>query len=309
MRAEQVWTDFSSQGAAATPNNYFSLYPSAFLTYAPTIQNTFSLSYSRRVDRADPRQLNPVVRIDDPLTRQQGNPALRPSYTNSFNAAYTRFSNLGSLTVSPFYRYTNDGVSRVTTSDPANPEVTIATFANIAKQQNMGVEANLQVRAGQKVTAGLSGNVTRTVSDGSIGGQSVGVDAVGFGVRGNVDFKPRPGSTLSAFGFLSPPRKTEQGRFGGFRRMEASFRQQFLQDKASLTFRVSDPFALSRFSSTTEGPGYYFEFERRPQERQLTVTLQYNFGQTPRNQTRTPNRNQQQPQQQQDADPFGQGSR
>ena len=35
----------------AFDNDYFEIYPSAFITYSPSEKNSYQLSYSRRVDR------------------------------------------------------------------------------------------------------------------------------------------------------------------------------------------------------------------------------------------------------------------
>ena len=309
LRAEQVWTTFDSEDPAvvASDNDYFSLFPSAFLTYAPNVQNQFRLSYSRRIDRANAWQLNPVIRIDDPITRQTGNPLLRPSYTNSFDLSYSRFSNLGFVSVNPFYRRATDVVQRVTRADAANPEVTIVTFDNVASRDDAGVSVNGSVRTPSfSVGGGVTGQYFR--SEGTLDGLAVGVDGFAWSTRVNGEWTMRPGSTLSGFFFYSPPRRTEQGRFGGFARTDVSFRQQFLQQRANLTLRVSDPFNLQRFTAESSGPGYTLDSVRRFQARALTVTLAYTFGQQPQNRRRnTQQRNPQEQAPQAEPDPFGQG--
>ena len=302
LRAENVLTDFESASVPAVDNDYFSLFPSAFLTFAPTAQNSFRLSYSRRIDRANPRDLNPVVRIDDPVTRQVGNPALRPAYTDAFGFAYNRFWNGGYVQVEPFYRRSTDVVQRVSRADAVDPNVTNITFANIATSDESGVEVNGSVRlATFTVNGAVSGRYFST--EGVVGGETIGVSAYTWNTRVNAEWTPRAGSTLSGFVFYNPPRKTEQGRFGGFSRADVSFRQRLLADRATLTLRLSDPFAMQRFKFESAGPGYTIDGLRRPESRQLSATLAYTFGQQPqaRRQQRRP-----QEQQQQDGDAFGQ---
>lgn len=306
VRAEQAWTTFAS-GTTGTPsdNDYLSFFPSAFLTYAPTIANTFRASYSRRIDRPNAWQLNPVARIDDPLSRQVGNPALRPAYTDAFELGYTHLANIGSVSLSPFYRRTTDAFERVTAIDPANPQVTNITFANLATNETMGADANAQLRYGQMASLGVNASLYRYVSSGSVAGQAASVDAVSWNTRLNASVTPRTGTTLSGFLFYNPPRQTTQGRFGGFSRMDVSLRQTLVKDKAFLTVRVGDPFKMMRFTSETTGPDYYFEFERRPNSRQVGVNLQWNFGQAPRRQ-QAPRRTDA-PQQDNGNDPFSGG--
>ena len=305
LRAEQAWTTFDSGTLGqATGNDYFSLFPSAFLTFTPTIQNSFRVSYSRRIDRPDSRTLNPVASIDDPYSRRVGNPALKPAYTDAYELGYTRFSTMGSFSLSPFYRRTTDAFERVTTADKVNPQVTNITFANLATNESMGADANAQVRFGKIGGLGVNASLYRYVASGSIAGESAGVDATTWNTRVNGQVTPREGTTLSGFLFYNPPRQTTQGRFGGFSRMDVSLRQQLVKDKASLTLRVGDPFNMMRFKGSSAGPGYSFEFERRPSSRQVGLTLQYTFGQTTQRQRQ---RQQQNPPQQEGSgnDPFG----
>ena len=283
-----------------------SFFPSAFLTYSPSLANTFRASYSRRIDRPNAWQLNPVARIDDPLSRQVGNPALDPAYTDAFELGYTHLANLGSVSLSPFYRRTTDAFERVTTVDPANPQVTNITFANLSTNEAMGADANAQLRFGQRASLGVNASLYRYVSSGSVAGQSASVDAVTWNTRLNASVTPREGTTLSTFLFYNPPRETTQGRFGGFSRMDVSLRQTLLRDKAFLTLRVSDPFNMQRFTSETTGPDYYFEFERRPNSRQVGLALQWMFGQAPRRNQATRRTDTTQPDT--GTDPFGGGT-
>ena len=306
LRAEQVWTTFDGALVSASDNDYFSLFPSAFVTYAPDVQNQFRASYSRRIDRADARQLNPVVRIDDPITRQAGNPLLRPSYTNSFDLSYSRFSNLGFVSVNPFYRRATDVVQRVTRADPADPEVTVVTFDNVASRDDAGVGLNGSIRTPSfSFGGGVTGQYFR--SEGTLDGLAVDVSGFGWNARLNGEWTMRPGSTASGFLFYSPPRVTEQGRFGGFSRMTFAFRQKLLGERATATIQAQDPFNISRFSFESSGPGYALDSVRRFQARALTLTLAYTFGQQPQNRRPNQQRRPQEQAPQAEPDPFGQG--
>ena len=45
-------------------NDYFQVYPSAFVTYTPSEKNSYQFSYSRRVDRPGVGQVNPLTRVE-----------------------------------------------------------------------------------------------------------------------------------------------------------------------------------------------------------------------------------------------------
>ena len=50
----------SAVTTAKVSDDIFSIYPSAFVTYAQSDKNSYNLSYSRRVDRPSIGQVNPI---------------------------------------------------------------------------------------------------------------------------------------------------------------------------------------------------------------------------------------------------------
>jgi outer membrane receptor protein involved in Fe transport len=124
-RLEQYEIDglFNQDGenSETVTDQIFSVYPSTFFTYTPSEKNQFQLSYSRRVDRPNIGQLNPIREWSTPLITSIGNPELNPQFTNSFEVNYTRQIKNGSLTFGTFYRKINDNISRVTYKDPSDP--------------------------------------------------------------------------------------------------------------------------------------------------------------------------------------------
>ena len=76
-----------SQGNSVTLNNvvdrnYVNLFPSVFVSRSLDTNNVLNVSYSRRIDRPNYRNLNTFQFFLDPYTFQQGNPNLRPQFTN-----------------------------------------------------------------------------------------------------------------------------------------------------------------------------------------------------------------------------------
>ncbi|MBF9254050.1 TonB-dependent receptor [Pontibacter sp. 172403-2] len=90
LRAEQT----ESQGHSLTKNqktdrSYLDLFPSVFVQQKVTDNYQISYKYSRRINRPDYENLNPFIFYLDPYTWAQGNPNLKPQYTNSFELIQT----------------------------------------------------------------------------------------------------------------------------------------------------------------------------------------------------------------------------
>ena len=84
----------NSVGNSVTLNDvrsrdYTNLFPSVFVTQQLDSSNALSFNYSRRIDRPNYQNLNPFIFFLDPFTYQQGNPNLRPQFTNSFQLTHT----------------------------------------------------------------------------------------------------------------------------------------------------------------------------------------------------------------------------
>jgi hypothetical protein len=64
-------------------SNYLNLFPSMFITYRMNDNNVFNASFSRRIYRPSYQSLNPFIDFIDPFTQFEGNPNLKPSFTQS----------------------------------------------------------------------------------------------------------------------------------------------------------------------------------------------------------------------------------
>ena len=91
-------------------SNYTNLFPSVFVTYRLNEKNTFNGSYSRRINRPSYQSLNPFIDFIDPFTQFEGNPNLKPSFTQSFEAKHS-YKNFFYTTLS--YSYTKAQTTNV----------------------------------------------------------------------------------------------------------------------------------------------------------------------------------------------------
>ncbi|HVG16470.1 MAG TPA: TonB-dependent receptor, partial [Chitinophagaceae bacterium] len=96
--------DFGYRYPESIDRLFDALFPSLFLTRAINEKTELGLNYSRRIRRPNFWQLNPFIDINDPVNISQGNPALRPEFTNSFELNYSHEYNSGSLLSSVYYR-------------------------------------------------------------------------------------------------------------------------------------------------------------------------------------------------------------
>lgn len=140
LRAETVEVAADTNQVRAFENNYFEWYPSAYVTFEPSDKNSYQLSYSRRVGRPGLGQVNPIRDFTGPLISKFGNPELKPQFTHSMEANYTRDLGEGSITGSVIYRKTKDDISQGFFIDRVNLNRVILTRVNLDDVSSYGFE-------------------------------------------------------------------------------------------------------------------------------------------------------------------------
>jgi hypothetical protein len=109
--------------------HYTNLFPSASITFNKNPANSWTLNYSRRIDRPGYQYLNPFEFKLDDYTFSRGNTLLRPQYTTSIGLT---FSYKSKLTLTANYSHTYDlSTSLIDTIDGIKM---ITEHENLAKQ-------------------------------------------------------------------------------------------------------------------------------------------------------------------------------
>jgi ferric enterobactin receptor len=302
LRAEYATRDFSlADTDESFPHSYTSLFPSGLISYNLSDRTQVKASYSRRIRRPGPQELNPFPVFFDLLNVFLGNPALDPEYTDAIELGVQHSGELGSLQLSPFYRRTTDVIRFVIDTDDvvAGREVTTVSFKNLDTGSSWGADLNGTLRLGQKFNGLASFNVFKMVTEGTSGESSLSSDAVTWSARFNGTLNLTPRTSLTAMYFYRAPMEIEGGRFDAATNANVALRQKLYGDRVNLTLRLSDPFKTQRFRLRAGDDNLIQRTESSFNSRALHFMVQYNFGRPPR--VRQP----QQDQPQGGANPFG----
>ena len=285
LRGEHAWRDFSlSSTGEHFPKSYFSLFPSALASLKVGQNDQVKLSYSRRIRRPGGQELNPFPKFFDLQNVFLGNPGLDPEYTDAVELGWQHSARIGSLQVSPFYRRTSNVIRFIIDTDAvvAGREVTSITFQNLDHGTSWGADVNGSLRFGQKFSGFAGLNVYKLVTEGGGGESSLASNAVSWSARANGTWNLTPRTAFTAQYLYRAATPLERGRFAANSNANLSLRQNLMREKASLTLRVSDPFATNRFRVEAEDDNIIQLTERSFNSRALYVTFQYNFGRPPR---------------------------
>jgi outer membrane receptor protein involved in Fe transport len=278
LRAEYASQDFAL-AEERFPHDYASLFPSGIAVYDASEATQVKLSYSRRIRRPESEQLNPFPVFMDVQNVFIGNPELDPEYTDAVELGFTRSGALGSFQLSPFYRHTSDIIRFVVDTDDvvAGREVTSIRFENLATSDSWGADLNGTLELGNWFDGNASFNVFKMVTNGG-SETSLSTNAVTWSTRWNGTVQLSPTLSLQAMSFYRAPMEFETGKFSSFKMTSMTLRQKLLDDRASLSLRVVDPFDTMGFRVEVGDDDLVQVTEREFDARSLQLTFQYNFG-------------------------------
>ena len=282
LRGEYATRTFSL-ATESYPFDYGSLFPSANAVYNVSPATQLKVSYSRRVRRPGPQELNPFPTYFDADNVFLGTPDLSPEYTDAFELGLTKNGGKGMLQLTPFYRVTSDVIRIiVNTADTLdNREITSISFNNLARSDSWGADLTGQLRLGPLFSALTNFSLFRTVTDGG-SMSALSSDAVGWMGRINLTSEVTRALTLQAAYNYRAPMKIEGGEMGAHQMANVSMRYKIQADKGVLTLRVADPFEMIRFRVRAGDEKLMQLTQRNPQSRMVFLGYQYNFGRPPR---------------------------
>lgn len=258
-------------------NNYFKAYPSGHLKYNHKKHTEWSVSYSRRINRASSSDMNPFTSYSDPFNLRKGNPALRPEFINSFDLGYFIEKSRLTLTTSIYYRQTTDVIQRAKVFYDNNTSA--VTFINIDKSQSIGVEVVAIYKPFKwcKNTISFNGSAIKYTdntanSDYNNNGFTWGVKYIG-----TVDFWKKTMTAQLNINY-SAPSVSAQGIYQRRGSVDVSSEKSLKDGKWSIGMKVTDIFNRQGFSFRIEQPSIIQTSEYKWLTRRYYLTVTYKFG-------------------------------
>ncbi|WP_242921054.1 TonB-dependent receptor domain-containing protein [Pontibacter liquoris] len=292
LRAEQTITRSNQRTQDLVyDKNYFSLFPTFFITNDFDKDNKLQFSYSRRINRPRSRFLNPFVDVSDPYDVDYGNPRLNPEFINSLELGYLRYWGNSSFNLTTFYRRTTDQIQRYRISNtvldaagqPFNRNET--TFINLSSNSSYGVEATL-TQAFTKWWR-MNGSVSgfRTDLSDSQGDTELSNSQLSWDAKLNTTATVWKNLDIQLSAFYRAPMATIQGRMEQMFSTDLGLKKDVLKKKATVSLRVTDLFNTRQFNFISSSLAFRTESENRRQSRiiYLGFTYRINSDDTQRN--------------------------
>ena len=260
----------------------FQLFPSVFLSYQLPNDNELQVNYTKRVRRPWGGQLNSFHNISDSTNISFGNPLLRPEYSNAFEFNYLKSWENHMLSVSAYYRTTDDIMQRISYMEDG---IMYNTSDNVAQSLSSGVEIVGKNRFFGKLDVTTTLNMFYykldefdfTLPNGdNLHGDASEDFSWNIRMMGTLGL-PKAWS-LQVTGMYNAKSVIAQGYRAPNYGLDAGVRKQFAGGKWSFSLNGRDLLNSRRFHSVKWGPDFYQESSNFRGGRQISGTFTYSFG-------------------------------
>ncbi len=261
----------------------FKIFPSVFLSYQLPGDNELQVNYTKRVRRPWGGQLNSFQNITDSTNIQFGNPLLKPEYSNAFEFNYLKTWENHMLSISAYYRTTDDIMQRVSYLEDG---IMYSTTENVAQSLSSGIEVVGKNRFFGKLDLTTTLNMYYYKLDAfdflMPNGQYLHGDAsedFSWNLRMMANMGLPKAWSMQVTGMYNAKSVIAQGYRAPNYGLDAGIRKQFKDGKWSFSLNGRDLLNSRRFHSMKWVDGEFFqESSNFRGGRRLSATLTYSFG-------------------------------
>ena len=274
LRLEQTVAEgISATMGETTKMDYLEWFPSVNLEQTVSEDYKLNYAYNRRILRPDYDRLNPFIFYIDPYTYIDGNPDLRPQFTNSFQLTQTFF---GKYNLILGYDITKDYIGEVPVQDPETSETAFAI-------RNMDRYTSLSATLVAPFQILPEWNTTNTIIvadnryDLSINGVEAENDRLFYMLQSThrVNLPNEFSLELNAQyqGPVAYGLYRIEDRFG----LDLGIKKSFLDDRLDVTLSADDIFRTMDVNGSSEFNGNTTYLENYMGNRGVSLNLRYNL--------------------------------
>ncbi|MCW3124372.1 MAG: hypothetical protein JWO03_30 [Bacteroidetes bacterium] len=273
LRAEHTFIHSNNSGV---DKNYLSLFPSATIAAAANKSNNISLSYSRRVQRPEFRQLNNIVTYFDQYSTWQGNPYLAPAFSHILSLEYdiTYKKNMFSFTSENTF---TDAQFTESSSVDSN-RITRGSIRNGAKSQTIGGSFYMKLELTKWWSIQMNHYVAWQKFDYKKDVNTGAVTGTYYNLWGSTDFKFWKNMVFNINGWFNTGDVFPQGRSRICGVLNTSVKKDFLKDRLSVSIVFQNVLNTMKFGWYVNNTSLHTDGSWQNFNRTVYITLTYRFG-------------------------------
>lgn len=252
---------------------YFNLFPSAFLQHKVSDNYQIVYNINRRITRPNYRLLNPFIYYIDPLTAETGNPNLKPQYSNNIEMNHVV---KGSYQFSLAYSETEDAFMQVFIQNQEN-KTTVTFTDNFDKTRNVNFRAIAPLEIKEWWSTSNMVQVTYNRFKSLIGDDYLDNAQTSYMLRTQHNLNLPKGLKLELIGMYLGPQIWGQGMIDGFGWVDAGITKSIMKDKLTIAVNGTDLFRTQVIYADIKFAEIDTNFRQYRNNQGVRFTLKYNF--------------------------------
>jgi outer membrane receptor protein involved in Fe transport len=259
------------------PSQYTDLYPSLHVDRTLSQHSTLFFGASRRITRPNPNSLDPYLDHEYTPNLREGNPYLRPQFTQSFDLGYATEGSRSTYGLTAYYRRNKDSATDVT--EDLGGGLLLTTRTNLPKNNAAGLEFSATGHLLPKLSYSLSGDAFYSQIDASALGIPGLRSTTGLNVKAKLDYRPVADDSAQITFTRTDKRLTPQGEITALNIVNLGYKHTLTAALAAVA-TISDVFNGQRFQRVAVTPLFTQVYQRRIEGRVVFVGLTYSLGGT-----------------------------
>ncbi|WP_185287588.1 outer membrane beta-barrel family protein [Chryseobacterium lactis] len=254
--------------------NYGKLFPTAYISYKPNENHSFSLNYSRRISRPYFGNLNPFKYYTSEYEYTTGNPYLLPSFSDNFEFGYVLKN---SLNFTLYYNYNKDNWDRIQMVD-GNYRYTVAKNFYNEDQAGINISYNYNKLKWLESSIFVNGFYSKSKSY----DPAISTAPAGYSANLNIDnnfFLNKDKTVTFMLGLWgSLPNRNGNSYNYTSASLYTGMKLAFMDKKLLVNVYLNDILNTNREKGIEYYPTYNIDYQYKGITRNVHLSLTYKFG-------------------------------
>lgn len=254
--------------------NYGKLFPTAYISYKPNENHSFSLNYSRRISRPYFGNLNPFKYYTSEYEYTTGNPYLLPSFSDNFEFGYVLKN---SLNFTLYYNYNKDNWDRIQMVD-GNYRYTVARNFYNEDQAGINISYNYNKLKWLESSIFVNGFYSKSKSY----DPAISTAPAGYSANLNIDnnfFLNKDKTVTFMLGLWgSLPNRNGNSYNYTSASLYTGMKLAFMDKKLLVNLYLNDILNTNREKGIEYYPNYNIDYQYKGITRNVHLSLTYKFG-------------------------------
>jgi|GEM_PF-2204818 len=272
-RAEHTYIASQLSGVS---QNYISFFPNATLLFDFKKQQTLSFSYGRRIGRPSFYQLNNFFTPYDQYTLEEGNPLLRPQFTNTVTAEYSTQFKQNSLYTNFSFNHTSGLMEQISYLD--GNSVMRQKWINAGTFSTLNLEFGGNFQPVKWWSMSLNVGARQLFFDVQVTDTAIKKAAFVADLWMSHNFKMPWKLQLQLQGNVNSGWPGAQSTSKPMGQLDVTLKRSFLNDNLTVALSCRDVTNTNFWKGETVAPTFVSNGFWKPESRIGYLTVSYNFG-------------------------------